>query len=288
MADHTYTALVRDILDHGERRDDRTGNGTLSVFGRYLRFDLSAAFPLLTTKRVYWKGVVEELLFFLRGETDTSILERKNVGIWKGNTSREYLDSHDLETYPDGVAGPIYGYQWRAFNAPYTPGESGTHAAGGVDQIRVMMHQLRHDPVSRRHLVSAWNPGQIHEMCLPPCHVMFQMYVTNGKRLSCQMYQRSADIGLGLPFNIASYALLTHLMAKTLGYTPGELCICIGDAHIYTDHVDALRRQIERDSKPLPTLTIRQRRDRLEEYTADDIVLDGYDPHPSVKMDMAV
>ena len=288
MTDHQYAALVRDILEHGDVRVDRTGVGTVSVFGRHLCFDLSTSFPLLTTKRVYWKGVVEELLFFLRGDTDTTILSDANVNIWKGNTSREYLDTHDLETYPTGVAGPIYGYQWRAFNAPYPPGASGMSVEGGVDQIAVLMDQLRHDPASRRHLVMAWNPAQIHEMCLPPCHVMFQMYVTNDHRLSCQMYQRSADVGLGLPFNIASYALLTYLMATTLGYTPGELHLCLGDAHIYTNHIQQLKDQIERDPRPLPTLAIRQRRDRLEEYTADDIVLDGYDPHPSVPMHMAV
>lgn len=288
MADHQYAALVRDILEHGETHVDRTGVGTVSVFGRHLRFDLSESFPLLTTKRVYWKGVVEELLFFLRGETDTTTLEQKNVNIWKGNTSREYLDTHDLQTYPPGVAGPIYGYQWRAFNAPYTPGQSGLDAKGGVDQLAVVMHQLRHDPASRRHIVSAWNPAQIHDMCLPPCHVMMQFYVSNDNVLSCQMYQRSADVGLGLPFNIASYALLTHLMAATLGYTPGELCICLGDAHIYTNHIDALKQQLEREPRPSPTLSIRQRCDVLENYIADDIVLKGYDPHPSVPMTMAV
>ena len=287
MSDHQYAELVRDILEHGETRVDRTGVGTVSVFGRHLRFDLSTSFPLITTKRVYWKGVVEELLFFLRGETDTSILERQNVNIWKGNTSREYLDEHDLSTYPSGIAGPIYGYQWRAFNAPYTPGASGFQSRG-VDQISVIMEQLRDDPMSRRHVITAWNPSQIHEMCLPPCHVMFQFYVSNDKKLSCQMYQRSADVGLGLPFNIASYALLTYLMAETLGYTLGDLCICIGDAHIYTNHIDALKKQIERVPKPSPKLVIRQQCATLENYISDDIVLEGYDPHPPVKMDMAV
>ena len=287
MSDHQYAELVRDILEHGETRVDRTGVGTVSVFGRHLRFDLSTSFPLITTKRVYWKGVVEELIFFLRGETDTSILERQNVNIWKGNTSREYLDEHDLSTYPSGVAGPIYGYQWRAFNAPYTPGASGIQSRG-VDQFSVIMEQLRDDPMSRRHVITAWNPAQIHEMCLPPCHVMFQFYVSNDKKLSCQMYQRSADVGLGLPFNIASYALLTYLMATTLGYTPGDLCICIGDAHIYTNHIDALKQQIERDPGPEPVLEIQQRCDLLENYISDDIILKGYEPHPSIKMDMAV
>lgn len=289
MADEQYANLVRDILRHGEVRDDRTGTGTRSVFGRHLRFDLRQSFPLITTKRVYWKGVVEELLFFLRGETDTKHLEQKNVNIWKGNTSRDFLEENDLGEYPEGIAGPIYGYQWRAFNAPYSPGMSGVDATGGVDQLRVLMEHLRHDPMSRRHIVSSWNPCQIHEMCLPPCHVMFQMYVsTKEKTLSCQMYQRSADVGLGLPFNIASYALLTHIVATSLGYTPGDLCICIGDAHIYEDHIPMVRDQIERVPRDPPTVRVKASYSSIDTYTMDDIELSGYDPHPAVPMKMAV
>ena len=287
MVDRVYKELVQDILANGELRDDRTGSGTISVFGRHLRFDLRDSFPLLTTKRVFWRGVVEELLFFLRGETDTTSLEQKRVMIWQGNTSRDFLDANDLGEYESGVAGPIYGYQWRAFNAPYTPGITGLDTRGGIDQLATVMEQLRHDLTSRRHIVSAWNPCQIHQMCLPPCHVMMQFYVSNSHELSCQMYQRSADVGLGLPFNIASYALLTYLMAATLGYTPGELTLCLGDAHIYLDHVAALRDQIKRDPKASPTLRITTPRDNLEEYTIDDIVLEGYDPHAIVPMKMS-
>jgi len=285
--DEAYASLVRDVLSNGQRRQDRTGTGTLSVFGRHLRIGLRP-FPLLTTKRVFWRGVVEELLFFLRGETDTTVLEDRGVKIWALNTRREHLDNLGLTSYPEGTAGPIYGYQWRAYNRPYTPGLSAMETTEHrVDQIASVMEGLRRDPYSRRHIITSWNPLQIPEMCLPPCHMTVQFYVRSPRVLDCQMYQRSSDVGLGLPFNIASYGLLTYLMATTLDMEPGELSICIGDCHIYLDHVEALQEQISRDPFPLPDLRITAKKQNLEEYTSSDIQLDGYTCHPTISMVMS-
>jgi dihydrofolate reductase/thymidylate synthase len=290
-----YLDLVREILETGEvRQNERTGAGTKSVFGRQLRFDLSETFPLLTTKRVFFRGVVEELAWFLNGDTDSKTLERKRVNIWKGNTSRAFLDGRDLP-YPEGVAGPVYGAQWRHWGGEYFPTTGASR--GGTDQIENVIESLTSDPESRRHVVSAWNPGALHEMALPPCHALFQFYATaphaDGKRrLKCQMYQRSCDVALGLPFNIASYALLTHIIAKACDMVPDELVISLGDCHIYMPHEQALRDQLDRPPLPFPRLSVvTSSTDAIEEFLDDpmgSVTLDEYVHHGTLQMEMIV
>ncbi|WEL37761.1 thymidylate synthase [Encephalitozoon hellem] len=283
-----YLDLVKHILESGVKRMDRTGTGTLSVFGATMRFSLEDnTFPLLTTKRVFYKGVVEELLFFLRGQTDSKILEKKGVRIWERNGSKEFLQSLGIDR-EEGDLGPIYGFQWRHFGAPYeTSGSS--YEGKGVDQIKDVVDMIRKNPNSRRMVVCAWNPVALGEMALPPCHVLFQFNVMEGK-LNCAMYQRSGDVGLGVPFNIASYSLLTIMVAHLTGLQPGEFVHFLGDTHIYLDHVDSLRLQLERVPRPFPKLFVRPKesRERLEDFEYEDFLLVGYDPHPPIKMDMSV
>jgi len=254
-----YLDLVREILTTGERRDgERTGTGTLSVFGRRLSFDLADTFPLITTKRVFFRGVIEELAWFLNADTDSKTLEQRRVNIWSGNTTREFLASRSLP-YRPGIAGPIYGAQWRHWGGTYDP-STGT-SSGGTDQIRNVITSLRTAPESRRHIVSVWNVDALDEMALPPCHVLIQFYATtpgrDGKRrLKCQMYQRSCDVALGLPFNIASYALLTHLIADACEMVADELIITLGDCHIYQTHVASMQCQLARTPFPPPTLEL--------------------------------
>lgn len=262
----TYLELLDEVLTHGFDRDDRTGVGTRGLFGRQIRFDLSQGFPLLTTKKVHLRSVIYELLWFLRGETNIRWLKENGVSIWD-----EWADEN-------GDLGPVYGNQWRSWQTP--DGQA-------VDQITWVEQEIISNPKSRRLIVSAWNVGQLDRMALPPCHLLFQFYVA-GDRLSCQLYQRSADIFLGVPFNIASYALLTMMMAKQTGLQPGEFIHTFGDVHLYRNHFDQAKEQLTRHPRPLPRMQITRKHASISEYEFDDFVLDGYDPHPLIKAPVAV
>ncbi len=261
-----YEDLLRDVMEHGAVKGDRTGTGTRSVFGRQLRFDLSEGFPLITTKRVHFKSIAYELLWFLRGESNVSWLRENGVTIWD-----EWAD-------PEGELGPVYGVQWRSWPTP-----SGEH----IDQISQVIDTLRRDPDSRRMIVSAWNVGEIPRMALAPCHALFQFYVADGK-LSCQLYQASADLFLGVPFNIASYALLTHLVADQVGLDVGDFVWTGGDCHIYDNHVEQVTEQMTRDPYPAPTLRVLRRPDSIFGYTFDDFAIENYEHHPAIRAAVAV
>ncbi|HWA61234.1 MAG TPA: thymidylate synthase [Caulobacteraceae bacterium] len=260
-----YLDLLRDIMATGVQRGDRTGTGTLSVFGRQMRFDLAAGFPLLTTKRVHLKSIIVELLWFLRGDTNVRWLQERGCTIWD-----EWADA-------EGELGPVYGKQWRSWTAP---------DGRVIDQIAAVVASLRHNPESRRHIVSAWNPAEVDDMALPPCHCLFQFYVADG-RLSCQLYQRSADVFLGVPFNIASYALLTQMMAQAVGLEPGEFVHTLGDAHLYLNHFEQAERQLAREPYPFPTMRIAPKTD-LFAFEPEDFVLEGYRSHGVIKAPIAV
>ena len=265
MVNTPYEDLLRDVLDNGTAKGDRTGTGTRSVFGRQIRYDLSESFPLLTTKKVFFKGVVGELLWFLRGESNVGWLQDNGIRIWN-----EWADD-------DGELGPVYGVQWRSWPTP-----DGAY----IDQIAEALETLKHNPDSRRNLVSAWNVAELDKMALMPCHLMFQLYVADG-RLSMQVYQRSADMFLGVPFNIASYALLTHMFAQQAGLEVGELIWTGGDCHIYNNHVDQVREQLSRDARAYPQLKLRKAAS-LFDYTFGDIEVEGYNPHPTIKAEVSV
>ena len=290
-----YLDLLKDIMDHGADKGDRTGTGTRSVFGRQLRFDLSAGFPLLTTKKVFLRGILVELLWFLRGATNIKYLVDRDVHIWDEWPYKEYriaLEKSGEAPLPQkdfiaqikadadfankwGDIGPAYGFQWRNFN-----GE-------GIDQIADVLSSLRRNPDSRRMLVVAYNPAQAKKMLLPPCHSLFQFYVADGK-LSCQLYQRSCDVFLGVPFNIASYAALTLMMAQCAGLKPGEFVHTYGDVHVYNNHFDQVREQLSREPKALPTLTLNPAKTDIFAFEPEDFTLSGYDPHPAIKAPVAV
>jgi thymidylate synthase len=261
-----YLDLMRHVLEHGAQKTDRTGTGTLSVFGHQMRFDLSEGFPLVTTKKLHLRSIIHELLWFLNGETNTKYLKDNGVSIWD-----EWADDN-------GDLGPIYGYQWRHWP---------TREGGEVDQIKQVLKQLRETPDSRRIIVSAWNVGEIPRMKLPPCHAFFQFYVADGK-LSCQMYQRSADIFLGVPFNIASYALLTHMFAQQTGYAPGDFVWTGGDCHLYSNHLDQVKEQLSRPTYPLPRLNIKRKPDSIFDYRFEDFEIEGYQSHPHIKAPVAI
>lgn len=261
-----YHDLMRRILDEGAAKEDRTGTGTLSVFGHQMRFDLSEGFPLVTTKRLHIRSIVHELLWFLRGDTNIRYLKENGVSIWD-----EWADEN-------GELGPVYGRQWRSWEAP---------DGRVIDQISDVLAQIRRNPDSRRLIVSAWNPADVPAMALPPCHLLFQFYVANG-RLSCQLYQRSADVFLGVPFNIASYALLTHLVAHATALEPGDFVHTLGDAHLYSNHLDQAREQLSRPLRPLPRLEIKTDKRDLFAIEYEDIAIHGYDPHPAIKAEVAV
>lgn len=290
-----YHQLLKRILNEGVKKEDRTGTGTISVFGHQMRFDLNEGFPLVTTKKVHLKSIIHELLWFLKGETNIEYLVKNGVHIWddwpyeKYRKSDEYL-GESIKEFADKVAtdkrfadkwgelGPVYGYQWRSWPTP---------DGGKIDQIKQVIHQLKNSPDSRRILVSAWNVGYVDQMALPPCHTFFQFYVAN-KKLSCQLYQRSADVFLGVPFNIASYALLTMMLAQVTGLKPGEFIHTFGDAHIYMNHLDQVNEQLSRDFKPLPEMKINQKVNDLFEFTFSDFELLNYNPHPAIKAPVAV
>ena len=261
-----YLDLMRHILENGTRKGDRTGTGTLSVFGPQLRFDLEAGFPLLTTKKVHLKSIIHELLWFLKGETNTRYLKENGVSIWD-----EWADEN-------GELGPVYGYQWRSWPTP-----DGRH----IDQVSKVIDDIRRTPDSRRLIVSAWNVSDLDKMALMPCHAFFQFYVADGK-LSCQLYQRSADLFLGVPFNIASYALLTLMVAQVCGLKPGEFVHALGDTHLYLNHLDQAREQLSRKTRKLPVMKLNPAVKNIFDFEYQDFTLEGYDPHPAIKAPVAV
>ncbi len=261
-----YLDLMEHVLEHGTDKTDRTGTGTRSVFGHQMRFDLAQGFPLVTTKRTHLKSIIYELLWFLRGDSNVRWLQDRGVTIW------------DEWAAPDGELGPVYGVQWRSWPTP---------DGGHVDQIREVIDSIRRTPDSRRLLVSAWNVGEIGRMALPPCHALFQFYVADG-RLSCQLYQRSADIFLGVPFNIASYALLTLMVAQVTGLKPGEFIWTGGDCHLYANHFEQARRQLTREPRPLPVMHLNPAVQDIDAFTFEDFTLSGYDPHPGIKAPISV
>ena len=261
-----YEDLLREVMANGTAKSDRTGTGTRSVFGRQIRYDLAQGFPLITTKRVHFKSVALELLWFLRGDSNAKWLQERGVKIWN-----EWADA-------DGELGPVYGVQWRSWPTP---------DGGHIDQIANLVEDLKNNPDSRRHIVSAWNVAEIKNMALPPCHAFFQFYVADGK-LSCQLYQRSADMFLGVPFNIASYALLTLMLAQQVGLEPGEFIWTGGDVHVYDDHVDQVREQLSREPYPYPTLNILRKPESIFDYSLEDFEVANYQHHPAIKAPVAV
>jgi thymidylate synthase len=266
MSERAYLDLLAEVLQSGARKTDRTGTGTLSVFGRQLRFNLADSFPLLTTKKLHTKSILTELLWFLRGDTNVKWLQERGVSIWD-----EWADEN-------GELGPVYGYQWRHWRTP---------DGREIDQISEVIKNLKSKPDSRRHIVSAWNPADVDKMALPPCHALFQFYVANGK-LSCQMYQRSADLFLGVPFNIASYAALTLMVAQVSDLKPNEFVLTLGDAHIYLNHLEQVREQLTRSPRPFPKLKLNPAVKELVDFRYEDFMLEGYDPHPAIKAPIAV
>tara|TARA_B100001167_G_scaffold157636_1_gene104933 strand:+ start:115 stop:909 length:795 start_codon:yes stop_codon:yes gene_type:complete len=261
-----YLDLLNRILDEGVEKGDRTGTGTTSVFGHQLRFDLARGFPLLTTKKLHLRSIIHELLWFLKGETNTAYLKENGVGIWD-----EWADE-------DGNLGPVYGHQWRSW---------GTPGGGTIDQVSQVVEQILENPDSRRLIVSAWNVGELESMALPPCHLLYQFYVADG-RLSCQLYQRSADVFLGVPFNIASYALLLLMVAQVSGLKPGDFVHTFGDVHLYSNHIEQARLQLSREPRELPTMKLNREVDDIFSFRFEDFVLEDYDPHPHIKAPVAV
>lgn len=261
-----YLDLLDNILENGVKKEDRTGTGTISLFGHQMRFDLQQGFPLLTTKKLHLKSIIYELLWFLQGDTNIKYLNDHGVSIWN-----EWADK-------DGNLGPVYGHQWRSWPA---------HDGSQIDQITQVVNSIINNPDSRRHMVCAWNVGDIDRMALPPCHILFQFYVANGK-LSCQLYQRSADVFLGVPFNIASYALLTMMMAQVTGLKPGDFVHTFGDVHIYSNHIEQVKLQLSREPRALPTMVINPEVKSIFDFNYEDFKLEGYDPHPHIKGKVAV
>ncbi|RWS30504.1 thymidylate synthase-like protein [Leptotrombidium deliense] len=320
-----YLDLVRQIVETGSKRDDRTGTGTLSIFGTQSRFSLANVYngdvslylkvakndvnfhrvrqllkvsqlknyniltdtmPLLTTKQVFWKGVVEELLWFIRGSTNSKELSSIGVKIWNANGSKEYLESLGFANREEGDLGPVYGFQWRHFGATYKDMNC-DYSAEGVDQLQNIIDTIKNNPNDRRIILCSWNVSDLPLMALPPCHCLAQFYVNDGK-LSCQLYQRSGDMGLGVPFNIASYSLLTHLIAHVTNLKAHEFIHTIGDAHVYLDHIEPLKEQLKRDPRPFPKISIKRVVEKIDDFRSEDIELIGYNPHSRIAMKMSV
>lgn len=278
-----YLDLLAQVRRNGERRSDRTGVGTLGLFGAQLRFDLSRGFPLVTTKKVHLRSIIEELLWFLAGRTDNQWLNERRVTIWDEWATPEQCARFGRKP---GDLGPVYGHQWRNFGA--TRLADGSYARDGVDQIRRLLEDLRAKPASRRHIVTGWNPLEADQVALPPCHTLFQFHVSGDGRLSCQLYQRSADLFLGVPFNIASYALLTHMIAQVAGLRAGDFVHTFGDVHVYLNHLEQVDLQLTREPRPLPTLRLNPAVTDLFAFRAEDISVEGYDPHPAIKAPVAI
>ena len=288
-----YLNLIKNILENGTWEEGRNGK-TKSIFGNMMRFSLKdGKIPILTTKKTAWKTCLKELLWFIRGDTDNKILKKQGVHIWDANGSREFLDSRGLKLYPEDMLGPIYGYQWRNFNASYHcftghPIDDLQHPFDGIDQLQQIIDALK-DPAqrtSRRLIMTAWNPKQLDQMALPPCHILCQFNVHDGNKLSCSMYQRSVDSILGLPFNIASYSMLTHLIAKHCGLEAYEFVHFMGNCHLYDNAIDAANLQITREPFPFPTVSIKQVRENINEYEVDDFILENYQSHEAIKVAM--
>jgi thymidylate synthase len=288
-----YLNLIKNILENGTWEEGRNGK-TKSIFGNMMRFSLKdGKIPILTTKKTAWKTCLKELLWFIRGDTDNKILKKQGVHIWDANGSREFLDSRGLKLYPEDMLGPIYGYQWRNFNASYHcftghPIDDLQHPFDGIDQLQQIIDALK-DPkqrTSRRLIMTAWNPKQLDQMALPPCHILCQFNVHDGNKLSCSMYQRSCDFFLGIPFNIASYSFLTHLIAKHCGLEAYEFVHFMGNCHLYDNAIDAANLQITREPFPFPTVSIKQVRENINEYEIDDFILENYQSHEAIKVEM--
>ncbi|GAB1604888.1 thymidylate synthase-like [Argonauta hians] len=281
-----YLDAIRRIIYQGKLRSNRTGTDTLSIFGMQMRYDIRNSFPLFTTKRVFWRGIVEEMLWFIQACTNSNKLADKNVHIWDANGSRQFLDNLGFTERETGDLGPVYGFQWRHFGAEYQDMNS-DYTSKGVDQLQRVIDLIKNDPDNRRIIMSAWNPCDLPKMALPPCHVMCQFFVQDGE-LSCQMYQRSADMGLGVPFNVASYSLLVYMIAHITGLKPGDFIHTLGDAHVYVNHVEPLKEQLKRSPRPLPTLNIKRSVSDIDDFKVDDFEIIGYKPYGKIKMDMAV
>ncbi len=276
-----YLDLLQHVLETGQEKGDRTGTGTKSVFGHQMRFDLRKNFPLLTTKKLHTKSIIYELLWFLSGDTNVKYLQDNGVTIWNEWATAEQCAKFGRK---EGDLGPVYGHQWRNFGA--TRKADGTYEKNGIDQIKNLVDGIRKNPNGRRHIVSGWNPAEADLVALPPCHTLFQFYVANGE-LSCQLYQRSADIFLGVPFNIASYAMLTHMIAQACSLKVGDFVHTLGDAHLYSNHLEQAKLQLSRDTRPLPTFTLAPR-PSIFEHQFEDFVFTGYDPHPGIKAPIAI
>ncbi|TDG97413.1 hypothetical protein EPR50_G00225590 [Perca flavescens] len=281
-----YLDQIEYIMQHGRRKGDRTGTGVISVFGAQARYSLRDQFPLLTTKRVFWKGILEELLWFIKGSTNAKELSEKGVKIWEANGSRNFLDNLGFTEREEGDLGPVYGFQWRHFGAEYTNMHA-DYTGQGVDQLQKVIDTINKNPEDRRIIMCAWNPKDLPLMALPPCHALCQFYVCDGE-LSCQLYQRSGDMGLGVPFNIASYALLTYMIAHITGLKPGDFVHTLGDAHIYVNHIEPLKVQLQREIRPFPKLKILRKVESINDFRAEDFEICDYNPHPTIKMQMAV
>ncbi|KAF6020401.1 TYMS [Bugula neritina] len=285
--EYQYLNAIKAIISHGNDKGDRTGTGVKSLFGMQFRYSLRKDFPLLTTKRVFWRGVVEELLWFIKGSTNGKELSEKGVKIWEKNGTREFLDKQGLTDREEGDLGPVYGFQWRHSGAEYK-GMNADYTGLGVDQLREAIDTIKTNTESRRIIVCAWNPKDLPWMALPPCHCLMQFYVANGE-LSCQLYQRSADMGLGVPFNIASYALLTIMIAHITKLQPGDFVHCLGDAHVYNNHISPLQEQLQRQPRPFPKLVIKRPEiTDICDFKFEDFELIDYNPHPRIAMEMAV
>lgn len=284
-SENKYLELLREVMDSGEERTDRTGTGTMSLFGPQIEIDIEESFPLLTSKKLNFKNIVTEVLWFLSGSTNINFLKENGVNIWDGNTSREFLDGRGLNDYKEGEIGPLYGYQWRNFGGDFRNIES-----KGVDQIQKMLELLKTDPTSRRIFMSAWNPSDLHKMVLEPCHISLQLYVSENKYLDGKLYMRSNDLFLGAPWNIAGYTLLIYMFGKLSGYKPRKLIYTLGDAHIYSTHISQVNEQINRPTRPFPKLKIIDTKsyNSFEDFTSDSFILEDYTPHPFIKANMAV